>query len=301
MTNKKYCKVCSEHVTIHELKCTFCKHYFHIKCCSIDLSDAVIINKDNGIHWFCNQCNIFSQTDIMVSLLDKVNLLQGSVDKMATTIESLIESSKLQKKNEFINAKNDDSPASNTRRKVANKRKGTVITDTSDTVSPKRITLVTDEASTSGEPVHNKTFREVVSGHCTPITSILPSNSTTSLSAAVAVNHDSDINGIAPLTTVEGLRWIFLSRLSPETQEIQVTNHLANKLSVNNTDIICKKIVKRGSDADNLSYSSFKIGVKSSLFDAAVLKSTWLPGSIVHEFKPRSKNWPRFPAQSRQL
>lgn len=300
MTNKKYCNVCSEHVTIHELKCTFCKHYFHIKCCNVDLSDAVIINKNNAIHWFCDQCNVFSQTDIMVSLLDKVNLLQGSVDKMATTIQSLVEPSKFHKRNEIISDKNDDSPASNTRRRVASKRKGSEVTD--PTVTSKKVTLVTDEASTSGEPVHNKTFREVVSEHppVTPLTTIPPSNFNTSSLVAAAANHVLD-NGIAPLTTVEGLRWIFLSRLSPETEEIQVTNHLANKLSVNNNDIICKKITKRGSDDVNLSYSSFKVGVKSSLFDAAVLKSTWLPGNIVHEFKPRSKNWPRFPAQSRHL
>lgn len=300
MTNKKYCKVCSEHVTIHELKCSFCKHYFHIKCCKVDLSDAVIINKDTGIHWFCNQCNIFSQTDIMVSLLDKVNLLQGSVDKMATTIQSLVESSNFQKRNEIISDKNDDSPAANTRRRVAIKRKGAEINDPLLSVISKKISLVTDEASTSEQPAHNKTFREVVSEQpFTPVTSTLPSNLIIS-SVAVDANNDLD-NGIAPLTTVEGLRWIFLSRLSPETQEIQVTSHLAKQLSVNTTDIICKKIVKRGSDADNLSYSSFKIGVKSSLFDAAVLRSTWLPGNIVHEFKPRSKNWPRLPAQSRIL
>lgn len=302
MTNKKYCNVCSEHVSVHELKCTFCKHYFHIKCCSVELSDAVIINKDKGIHWFCNQCNIFTQTDIMVTLLDKVNLLQGSVDKMGSIIQSLVECPKSQKSNELRSYKNDDSPATNTRSRVANKRKGADTTDSTITLFAKRATLDSDagSSSTMEDPVHNKTFREVVSQPPFTITSIPQLNTYATPLAAVVTNLDMG-NEIAPLTTVEGLRWIFLSRLSPETQEIQVTTHLANKLRVNNNDIVCRKIVKRGSDADSLSYSSFKIGVKSSLFEAAVLKSTWLPGNIVHEFKSRPKNWPRFPTQSRQM
>lgn len=101
---------------------------------------------------------------------------------------------------------------------------------------------------------------------------------------------------IAPLSAVEANKWIFISRLSPETTEAQVIHHLKSNLQINSSDIICNKLIKRGIPSDRISYMSFKVGLKASLFDQASIKSFWPSGSIVHEFKSRSKNYQRLPA-----
>lgn len=309
MTNKKFCSICNDRVSPDEMKCVFCKHCFHLRCCKLDLNDAVICNDPKkNIHWFCDQCNTFSQTDIMLMIFNKITDMEKSmsdirieVSNMSATKEVLL----VADKNNF--PIQEDSPALNTRKRIVNKRKGAEI-DSLVAVPPKKV--VPSEIIDANNTAHNKTFRDAVIDLTASTSTVTPADvceqcpgtSNPPIRSELDAIDSSSLESaddIAPLATVEGLRWIFLSRLKPDTQEIQVTKHLANKLGVRNTDIICKQIVKRGSDADTLSYSSFKIGVKSSLFDTAVLKSTWLPGNIVHEFKPRPKNWKRLPAPSR--
>lgn len=220
MTNKKFCSVCELQVSPNELKCVFCKHTFHIRCCKVDLTDAVIVNKDNNIHWFCDQCNTFSKTDILVVILNKITAMDISMSEIKTDISYY--SGANRKVIASVTSKEPskkDSPAMNTRKRNAQKRSGSNI-ESSDIVPAKKDMVPLTDGSIE-DNVHNKTFRDAVvnQGASTSTVEIEPSQKVK-----------------APLG-IEERRWIFVSRLNPNTSSENLSRWL--KSNFKSDDIIC--------------------------------------------------------------
>lgn len=308
MTNKKFCNICELQVSQNDLKCVFCKHLFHISCSQVELNDAAIVSKDNNIHWFCDQCNVFSHSDILIVILKKITAMDKSMSEIRSEVSGFTDAHrKVMASVSLKGPIKNDSPAMNTRKRNASKRRGPDI-DSSEVVPAKKGVVPLTDGSTE-ENVHNKTFRDAVldqgASTSTNVTNLqvvdlTKSNTSTIIQTSSSSCGTNDIQSIEPLSTVEGNKWIFVSRLNPKTVDNQVIHHLSSALGIASNEIICNKLIKRGISSELISYMSFKVGVKSSIFDRAIDSSIWPPGSIVHEFKPRSKNWPRLPPLSHQ-
>lgn len=275
MTNKKYCNICEEQVSPSELKCIFCKHSFHIRCCKVILNDAAIVNKDNNIHWFCDQCNAFSQTDILIEILNKITAMGKSMSDMQTNIASFTRAN--QKIKSSVPSKEPskkDSPAMNTRKKNAEKRSGSLI-ETSDEVPAKKDVMPITEGSIV-ENVHNKTFRDAV----------------LNLGASNSNEGVEPIQKVKDPLGIEERRWIFVSRLNPNTSSENLSRWL--KSNFKSDDIICFPLIPRGKLLTELRMISFKVGVPDSLLEMVKDRRNWFPGIQIRDFVIRTVSIPIF-------
>lgn len=256
----KKCKICVSQVSPHELKCVLCKHLFHIKCAKVKVSDALIINDDNNnIHWFCDECSMLTQSEFLRSILTKVNKLELVVDKIDNNVSALIENqSKIINQEVF-----STTPAANTRSRIGSKkRKGNSDDIVGDVPIAKKST---QEEIINVEDSHNKTFRSVLVGD----------------------GNVEQSNGeivLAP-QAIEERRWIFVSRLNPNTTADTLSLWLKNKLK--SEDILCFPLIPRGVQINDLKMISFKMGIPMSLLDAAKSKSNWPPGVQIRDFVVR--------------
>lgn len=263
----KKCKACVLQVSSHELKCVLCKHLFHIKCAKVEVNDAVIINNDNNnIHWFCDDCSMLMHSDFLRSLLAKVNKLEMVVEKIDNNMSVLIENQP-KKINQEVRS---TTPSSNTRSKsVSLKRKGNSDDIVRDVPITKKATpedIITEEDSL------NKTFRNaLVNGN---------------------MSEEQTVAVLAP-QVIEERRWIFVSRLNPNTTSENISLWLKSKLKTD--DILCFPLIPRGFQINELKMISFKMGIPISLLEAAKSKENWPPGVQIRDFIVRAVSIPTIP------
>ncbi|XP_055858544.1 uncharacterized protein LOC129920976 [Episyrphus balteatus] len=85
------------------------------------------------------------------------------------------------------------------------------------------------------------------------------------------------------LKIVEGQKTIFISKLDPKTNALDIKNYIQNKLGMIRFMTVEKMIQRNFSK-----YSSFKIKVPDSIFYILNSSSFWPNGIIMHEFENRS-------------
>ena len=57
-TDAKTCFKCSRFIRSNiQIKCDLCKHFFHVRCCSLKSLEQFRKLKDSGIDWHCLACN----------------------------------------------------------------------------------------------------------------------------------------------------------------------------------------------------------------------------------------------------
>ena len=57
-TDAKTCFKCSRFIRSNiQIKCDLCKHFFHVRCCSLKSLEHFRNLKDSGIDWYCLACN----------------------------------------------------------------------------------------------------------------------------------------------------------------------------------------------------------------------------------------------------
>ncbi|XP_055841718.1 uncharacterized protein LOC129908909 [Episyrphus balteatus] len=128
------------------------------------------------------------------------------------------------------------------------------------------------------------------------ITSTLMDYQTNSLPAPPAPDTDTshlaaslnDRNFTSPLESglriVDGQRTIFISKLEPSTNALDVKNFIMSKTGTLRSTTVDKMLHRNYSK-----YSSFKIKVSDSMFHLLNSKSFWPNGIIVHEFQNRKQ------------
>lgn len=273
MTARK-CKVCVSQVSPHELKCVFCKNLFHIKCVKLSISDAAFINEDNNIHWFCDDCNIFTRSDFLCSLLAKVNTIEKSVKQIDGNLSVLMSNIPPIK----TTVPSLETPAGGTRSKTSSKkRKGTQ--DIALEVTATKKTSQREITSNVGDDAHNKTFRDALLGHSS-------GNQDIEMIESIA-----DENNEVPIPSViEERSWIFVSRLNPTTSADNLSSWLKSKL--NSDDVLCFPLIPRGVPLTELKMISFKIGVPRSMLDKAKNRKNWPSGILIRDFVIRAVSIP---------
>ena len=91
-----------------------------------------------------------------------------------------------------------------------------------------------------------------------------------------------DLKPVAPM------KWLYVSRLHPQTSEEAVTNKLCGALTVDSNEFKCVKLVPRMEDP---SFISFKVGMTEELLQRSLAPEVWPPGIAVREFVNRPRNF----------
>lgn len=281
-----------------------CAKNFHIDCVKVSKSNHKLVTTNKQYKWFCKDCSNSTLMHVLKeihSLSSEVKRLTLLIDKPPTAVNAdaptpMDEVLSTPTQNDIVN-ENISVPSQKRARSISTSQ----IDDTTNVESlnfPKK-------SKNSSKASKLKNLRK--NNESPASTSQSPMNGThhgrpqiTVQQLSAALESTNNEPSIAPLSAVEANKWIFISRLHPQTSEIQVVHHLTTNLEISATDIVCNKLIKRGISEDRISFTSFKIGLKSNLFDKVNNRTFWPTGAIVHEFKPRSKNWPRLPAIPRQ-
>lgn len=93
-------------------------------------------------------------------------------------------------------------------------------------------------------------------------------------------------------TGIEERRWIFVSRLNPNTSTQNLSQWLKSKLK--SDDIICFPLIPRGIPLAELRMISFKVGVPESMLEMAKDRRNWPPGIQLRDFVIRTVSIPIF-------
>ena len=80
--------------------------------------------------------------------------------------------------------------------------------------------------------------------------------------------------------------WLYLSRVSRNVTEEQITKLAVDRLGVN--DVKVKRLVAKGKDVNRMRFISFKVGMHVDLKDKALAATTWPDGLVFREFEERS-------------
>ena len=172
-------------------------------------------------------------------------------------------------------------------------------TSASSSQSPTASSLLpaalSEQSSHSAFPYLN-THTSTTSSTQTITSSMLMDYHTNSLPAPSATNtvtshHAASLNDrnfISPIESglriVDGQRTIFISKLEPSTNALDVKNFIMSKIGTLRSTTVEKMLHRNYSK-----YSSFKIKVPDSMFHLLNSKSFWPNGIIVHEFQNRKQ------------
>lgn len=279
----KRCFACQQQVSQSELKCVFCRHLFHLKCGKVDLVDAAVINKHTSFHWNCSNCDSFLQSDMLMTIFAKIN----SLEKMMTTLNHNLPSQSkpsLSKPAEAIPSPSLPKP----------KNKVPIIIQKRITrASSNIITTPTSKPSTSNDDsssLLNKTFTDVLleeeSSVAHTVKSPLPLVSTvTAVSTATAIDTPAAVEFTIPVA-VDEVKWIYVSRLRPDTTAETMENYLKSKLSTD--DITSKLLIPRGKHLSEMKSVAFKMSIPITKWEEAKSLTLWPPGVSIRDFKQLS-------------
>jgi PHD-finger len=97
-------------------------------------------------------------------------------------------------------------------------------------------------------------------------------------------------SGIAAddLKPVAPLKWLYVSRLDPQTCEEAVTKKLSGALNVEPKSFKCVKLVPKMADP---TFISFKVGMSEDLLQRSLAPEVWPPGIAVREFVNRPRHF----------
>lgn len=284
-----------------------CARCFHIDCVKVSKSNHKLVTTNKQYKWFCKDCS----NSTLMSVLKEIHSLSSEVKRLSSLIDKPPPAANVDSPTPMdeelpppaqnvIDLVNEDISV------PSQKRARSISTSQIDDITNVESLNFPKKSKNSSKASKAKNLRKI---NDTPQASTSQSSTNDihhgrpqitaqQLSAALESTNNEPL--IAPLSAVEANKWIFISRLDPQTSEIQVVHHLTTNLQISASDIVCNKLIKKGISEDRISFTSFKIGLKSNLFDKVNNKTFWPTGAVVHEFKPRSKNWPRLPVIPRQ-
>uniref|UniRef100_A0A182J3B2 PHD-type domain-containing protein n=1 Tax=Anopheles atroparvus TaxID=41427 RepID=A0A182J3B2_ANOAO len=95
--------------------------------------------------------------------------------------------------------------------------------------------------------------------------------------------HGTGISDVSdpPVVTLRpsSFTWLFFPRLAPSVGEDDITAMVCGRLTLDRSEFVVRKLVKRDTDAKSLACVAFKVGVPASCRDRALRTDTW-PSSI---------------------
>jgi hypothetical protein len=102
---------------------------------------------------------------------------------------------------------------------------------------------------------------------------------------ALIIGNGDVVDDLKPVAPV---KWLYVSRLTPDTTEQAVTNKLASALNVDEKLFNCIKLNPR---MPTPSFISFKVGMTDDLLQRSLAPEVWPTGVAVREFINRPRNF----------
>jgi hypothetical protein len=86
---------------------------------------------------------------------------------------------------------------------------------------------------------------------------------------------------------VESTKWVYVTKLHPNTSEDDVVNYVTSKLVISKDKIKCSKLVTADSDLSKMDFVSFKILVQSPKYVELLHNKFWPKNVTSREFQNR--------------
>lgn len=290
-----------------------CRRSFHVDCIDAPYSTIKLFRERKSFYYFCDECDPFAYTNITRDVLqNRHNLeklhaqlmhLTEKVDKITTspTIHNTeshndeieMTDSQLLNDTSSLKRKIDETDTESFEVNPSTKKPATSasISTSPPSSQPLQTPLPISALSTSSDPItaplNSPSSIEPIPAHENPSSSTLPnikSSSFHSTKKPSLVNHlSSPIS--SGLKVVEGHRTLFISKLDPSTNALDIKNFISNKTGTSPLSKVEKMIHRNHSK-----YASFKIRVPDSIFHLLNSTSLWPKGIIVHEFENKQNN-----------
>lgn len=252
------CFKCAQIVEKDLVRCIFCAKSFHgFQCVGLTTLQMKTINDVKGILWCCDSCQ---STATSSDHLDFHKLVLNKLDSLTNSGKSSTEFDQ----DDFL------SRFDLLIQKVTN------------------IEKKIEDAFTEPELKRKATGLRPL----TPTTSgfAKPWSKPRSMEAnSKVIRGTAGESVVAPVEVVEELAYFHVSRFNPDADESVMKNWF--KTLLNTTELECIKLVPKNILPENLTFISFKIGVKNFLSETVMNSSTWPMNVMVKPFenKPYSQ------------
>lgn len=243
------CFKCSLIVEKDSVQCIFCTKSFHgFECVGLTTTQLKVIKEVKGILWCCDSCQSTATTsdhlDFQKLVLNKLDSISVSSQQPIGFDEVLSRFDMLEKKVTNIEKKIED--AFN---EPELKRKATGLRPATPT-TPSFATIWPKQTTLEA---NSKLVRGTAGESATP-----------------------------PVGIIEELTYFHVSRFNPEADESVMKDWFIKIL--NTTDLECVKLTPKNVPKENLTFVSFKIGVKKSVSKTAMDASVWPMNVMVKPF-----------------
>lgn len=78
---------------------------------------------------------------------------------------------------------------------------------------------------------------------------------------------DSSLKIASPLPARNFCKFLYVSNMHRSVEPDAIIEHVSERLKVERSDVLCRKLVKRNADLSGFRFISFKVGVELELFD----------------------------------
>lgn len=238
----------------------FCSGRFCFRCSGLDSDMRSAVGHNAFLHWMCSACS---------GMMIKARFTKA-ITSVNAAYEGIIESLKTEIRDNILS-------------EIRSELQNTV----------KRIPEIV--ANTPIRNVQRRTFGSAVqtSAKRRRGNDDLPVGPPRKLVCGTDGQSTSSTDVIAiPERTDENTFWLYLSGVSPKAPDEKVVEMVKNKLA--SDDLTVVKLVPRGKDTNNLTFVSFKVGMKLDLKEKAMSPDTWPVGIRFREFENYRSSRPGF-------
>lgn len=313
MANCGACNTISDYM-IDSIMCSGnCRRVFHVLCIDAPFSCIKLFAKRKSFFYFCDECDPISEKNIVRDVIKNIKDLE-KLEKQFTFLSKKVDNLTCTNGNIENKINKDKTSDLGSKTKTLTKRKNDDLDDENSDIChlPKKVATSVFKDFAISRPVANFNSNNnvpaslSVSSLTLPLISspnvvnVSPSNSTSQLNVDSSTstlskniflpkitNETTSLTSpiVSGLKAVEGQKILFISKLAPSTNALDIKNHLSEKLGSPFT-LNVEKILHR----NHTKYSSFKIRAPDSIFHVLNSPSFWPKGVIVHEFMNKSNN-----------
>ena len=230
-----------------------CGRLFHAQCAGVSESTLSESLADCGLCWLCKQCDALRKLEKPVLFPEIEAALVNSMDGIFTSLGNAINSIRAYLLLRFKQDLFSESAAFDS---AYVKR---------DARFPLRSSLPLDLPSRHLPPV--------------PWPAAAPAPA---MQQGTGSGSTYDPVFVAPRP--QSLSWIFMSRFDTSVTDKHVITMVTNRLALDPSDIVVRRLVNLGANVETMSFVSFKVGVPSSKRGEALSPATWPPSLVFREY-----------------
>lgn len=317
------CTVCDDHLRNdrpNKVICDgICRQVFHAECVNFNKDALSYYREMPNLQWFCDNCIVQTSTsNVSSQLFNSFNKFNSTVAARtsspffvhrslptATRKRKLIRNSKPINNSAFLmnQSPNVNRDIKKTKDSISPPTKNKIPPDQSvnypgfnGSNSPNKSEVNQSEV-VQPKPKHNVADRKETESSGLEIPSVNSSSFAEVLTSSTFVQASDNVKNspVQPIkrsihqrSSSDTHKIAYVSNLHPSVTEEEVIDYLIQNNVISSTeDASCKILLSPNVDLDTVSFVSFKVTVRSELFDAVVNSKLWPSKVIAREFVNR--------------